>query len=389
MTPDEAIDTGGHMDHTPVATVAEHFSNLDDPRESNRRHLLFDIVVIAICAAICGADSWVDVELFGKSKYQWLKQFLHLPHGIPSHDTFGRVFALLDAEQFQACFVEWVSAISDVFQGQVVAVDGKTLRRSHDKAIGKQAIQMVSAWAAENRLVLGQMKVDDQSNEITAIPELLALLEVSGCIVTIDAIGCQKKIARAIVNRDADYVLALKENQGHLHEAFQDLFQYPDEMAAIECDHHKTVDKDHGRIEVRECWATSDPDYLGYINDQLSEWPGLSSLAMVKSQRTVIGEETTIKYRYFISSLVSDAQLILHAVRTHWGIENKVHWILDIAFREDDCRVRKGNGAENFAVLRHLALNLLKHEQSLKCGIKAKRKKAGWDHDYLLKVLAG
>jgi predicted transposase YbfD/YdcC len=389
MTPDEAIDTGGHMDHTPAATISEHFSNLDDPRESNRRHLLFDIVVIAICAAICGADSWVDVELFGKSKYQWLKQFLKLPHGIPSHDTFGRVFALLDAEQFQACFVEWVSAISDVFQGQVVAVDGKTLRRSHDKAIGKQAIQMVSAWAAENRLVLGQMKVDDHSNEITAIPELLALLEVSGCIVTIDAIGCQKKIAGAIVNRDADYVLALKENQGHLHETFQDLFQYPDEMAAIECDHHKTVDKGHGRIEVRECWATSDPDYLSYINEQLSEWPGLSSLAMVKSQRTVIGEETTIKYRYFISSLASDAQLILHAVRTHWGIENKVHWILDIAFREDDCRVRKGNGAENFAVLRHLALNLLKHEQSLKCGIKAKRKKAGWDHDYLLKVLAG
>ena len=377
------------MDHTPAATISEHFSNLDDPRESNRRHLLFDIVVIAICAAICGADSWVDVELFGKSKYQWLKQFLKLPHGIPSHDTFGRVFALLDAEQFQACFVEWVSTISDVFQGQVVAVDGKTLRRSHDKAIGKQAIQMVSAWAAENRLVLGQMKVDDHSNEITAIPELLALLEVSGCIVTIDAIGCQKKIARAIVNRDADYVLALKENQGHLHETFQDLFQYPDEMAAIECDHHKTVDKGHGRIEVRECWATSDPDYLSYINEQLSEWPGLSSLAMVKSQRTVIGEETTIKYRYFISSLASDAQLILHAVRTHWGIENKVHWILDIAFREDDCRVRKGNGAENFAVLRHLALNLLKHEQSLKCGIKAKRKKAGWDHDYLLKVLAG
>jgi predicted transposase YbfD/YdcC len=350
---------------------------------------LFDIVVIAICAAICGADSWVDVELFGKSKHQWLKKFLKLPHDIPAHDTFGRVFALLDAEQFQACFAEWVSAISDVFQGQVVAVEGKTLRRSHDKGIGKQAIRMVSAWAAENRLVLGQMKVDDHSNEITAIPELLALLEVSGCIVTIDAIGCQKKIAGAIVNRDADYVLALKENQGHLHETFQDLFQYPDEMAAIECDHHKTVDKGHGRIEVRECWTTSDPDYLSYINEQLSEWPGLSSLAMVKSQRTVIGEETTIKYRYFISSLASDAQLILHAVRTHWGIENKVHWILDIAFREDDCRVRKGNGAENFAVLRHLALNLLKHEQSLKCGIKAKRKKAGWDHDYLLKVLAG
>jgi predicted transposase YbfD/YdcC len=380
---------GGNMDYPPAASITEHFSNLNDPRQSNKRHLLFDIVVIAICAAICGADSWVDVELFGKSKYQWLKQFLKLPHDIPSHDTFGRVFALLDAEQFQACFVEWVSAISDVFQGQVVAVDGKTLRRSHDKAIGKQAIQMVSAWAVENRLVLGQVKVDDHSNEITAIPDLLALLDVSGCIVTIDAIGCQKKIARIIVNQEADYVLALKENQGYLHETFQDLFQYPDEMAAIACDHHKTIDKGHGRIEVRECWATSDPDYLRYINEQLAEWPGLNSLAMVKSERTVIGGETTIKCRYFISSLHSDAKLILHAVRTHWGIENKVHWVLDIAFREDDCRVRKGNGAQNFAVLRRLALNLLKREESLTCGLKAKRKRAGWDHHYLLKVLAG
>jgi len=306
----------------------------------------------------------------------------------PAYTTVWYVVTALDSDALDRALQEWTLSWSTE-RVRSLSVDGKTLRRSHDKAIGKQAIQMVSAWAAENRLVLGQMKVDDQSNEITAIPELLALLEVSGCIVTIDAIGCQKKIARTIVNQDADYVLALKENQGHLHETFQDLFQYPDEMAAIECDHHKTVDKGHGRIEVRECWATSDPDYLSYINQQLSEWPGLNSLAMVRSERTVIGEETTIKYRYFISSLASDAQLILHAVRTHWGIENKVHWVLDIAFREDDCRVRKGNGAENFAVLRHLALNLLKHEQSLKCGIKAKRKKAGWDHDYLLKVLAG
>jgi predicted transposase YbfD/YdcC len=377
------------MNDTPVATITEHFSNLDDPRASNRWHLLFDVIVIAICAAICGADSWVDVELFGRSKYEWLKQFLKLPHGIPSHDTFGRVFAVLNAEQFQACFVEWVGAISDVFQGQVVAVDGKTLRRSHDKTKGKQAIQMVSAWAAENRLVLGQMKVDDQSNEITAIPELLTLLEISGCIVTIDAIGCQKKIAQTIADQGADYVLALKENQGHLYETFQDLFQYPEEMEASGCKHHKTVEKGHGRIEVRECWATSDPDYLSYISEQLAEWPGLNSLAMVRSERTVIGGETTSKSRYFISSLDNDATLILHAVRTHWEIENKVHWVLDIAFREDECRVRKGNGAENFVVLRHLALNLLKQEKSLKCGLQAKRKKAGWDHDYLLKVLAG
>lgn len=204
------------MDNTPVASITKHFSDLDDPRSSNRWHLLFDIIVIAICAAICGADSWTDVELFGKSKYKWFKQSLKLPHGIPSHDTFGRVFALLDTEQFQACFVEWVSAISEVFQGQIVAVDGKTLRRSHDKATGKEAIQIVGAWAAQNRLVLGQMKVDERSNEITAIPELLALLEIAGCIVTTDAIGCQKTIAQTIVDQDADYVLALKENQGPL-----------------------------------------------------------------------------------------------------------------------------------------------------------------------------
>jgi predicted transposase YbfD/YdcC len=231
------------------------------------------------------------------------------------------------------------------------------------------------------------MKVNEHSNEITAIPELLALLEIAGCIVTTDAIGCQKRIAQTIVDQDADYVLALKENQGHLHETFQDLFQSPAEMVAARCDHHKTVEKGHGQIEVRECWTTSDPDYLRYISEQLSEWPGLGSLVMVRSERSIIHGESTTKCRYFISSLNSDAKLALHAVRTHWGIENEVHWILDIAFREDDCRVRKGNGAENFAVLRHIALNLLKQEKSLKRGIKAKRKMAGRGHDYLLRVL--
>ena len=375
------------MKQTPVATITEHFSNLDDPRSDNRRHLLLDIIVIAICAAICGADTWVDIEIFGSAKYDWLKQFLELPHGIPSHDTFGRVFALLDAERFQACFVEWVQAISEVFRGQIVAVDGKTLRRSHDKAIGKRAIQIVSAWAAENRLVLGQLKVDDQSNEITAIPELLEMLELSGCIVTIDAIGCQTKITETIVAQDADYLLAVKENQGNLYETIHGLFDDSSEMAYVDCDYHKTVEKGHGRIEIRECWITSDPDYLQYITE-LSAWKDLKSIVMVKSERRV-GEESSTQCRYFISSLDSDAELALHAARTHWGIENKVHWVLDIAFREDDCRVRKGNGAQNFAVLRHIALNLLKQEKTAKCGTRAKRLRAGWDQDYLLRVLAG
>jgi predicted transposase YbfD/YdcC len=245
------------MEEPGTAVIVEHFSELEDPRDDNKRHRLLDIVIIAICAAICGADSWEDVELFGEAKYDWFKGFLELPHGIPPHDTFGRVFALLDAERFQACFVDWIQAVDQLTKGQVVAVDGKTLRRSHDRGQGKGAIHMVSAWASENGLVLGQTKVDDKSNEITAIPQLLDLLEVAGCIVTIDAIGCQTKIVEKIIEKQADYVLPVKENQGKLYETLQQLFDNPVEMKWVPCDHHKTVDKDHGRIEIRECWATS------------------------------------------------------------------------------------------------------------------------------------
>ena len=373
------------MLETPVATIIDHFSGLEDPRSDNRRHLLLDIIVIAICAAICGADTWTDVELFGKAKEEWFKSFLHLPHGIPSHDTFGRVFALLDPEQFQQCFRAWILAVEERTQGQIIALDGKQLRRSHDKALGKKAIYMVSAWASENSLVLGQRKVDDRSNEITAIPQLLDVLEVSGCIVTTDAMGCQTAIAEKVIENDADYVFVVKENQGRLLETIQDLFDDPDEMRWVDCDYHKTVDKDHGRIEIRECWTTADPEYLQYIAS-FADWQGLQSVAMIRAERRT-GEDRTVKRRYLISSLESNAKRLLHASRTYWGIENKVHWILDITFREDDSRVRKGNGAQNFAVLRHIALNLLRRENTAKISIRAKRKKAGWDHDYLLKVL--
>ena len=365
--------------------IGEHFASLEDPRADNKSHLLMDMIILAICAAICGAEGWEDVELFGRSKQEWFKTFLKLPHGIPSHDTFGRVFALLDAQQFQECFMEWVQALNHLTKGQIVPIDGKQLRRSHDKSLGKKAIYMVSAWAAESRVVLGQRKVDDKSNEITAIPELLDILDISGCIVTTDAIGCQTEIAAKIVEQEADYVLALKENQKNLYEAVLGLFAYPEEMAWVDIDYHKTVNKGHGRLEIRECWTTSDTDYLHYIG-ALSDWSGLKSIAMVKAERR-IGDEKTVKYRLFISSLDSDAQQILHAVRTHWEIENKIHWVLDVVFREDDCRIRKGNGAQNFAVLRHIALNLLRQERSAKDSIRAKRLKAGWDHDYLLKVL--
>lgn len=372
----------------PQATIAAYFSVLEDPRRHNRRHKLLDIVVIAICAAICGADGWEDVELFGEAKEEWLKGFLELPHGTPSDDTYRRVFAALDAGEFQSCFMDWIEAVEELTEGQVIAVDGKTLRRSHDRSKGKKALQMVSAWASANGVVLGQRKVDGESNEITAVPELLDTLEIAGCIVTLDAIHCQTETVETIVDKGADYVLPVKENQPRLLEALQGLFDDPAEMRWVECDYHKSVNEGHGRLEIRECWTTSDPEYLNYIAT-LAEWQGLQSIAMVQAERQ-LGDQRTVTRRYFISSLKSDAELLLQAVRGHWGIENKVHWVLDIAFREDDCRIRKGNGAENFAVLRHIALNLLRRETSAKRrSLKGKRKKAAWDEQYLLKVLTG
>ena len=371
----------------PQASITEHFAELEDPRRFNRRHKLLDILVIAICAAIAGADGWEHVELFAETNEEWLRGFLELPHGIPTRHTFSRVFAALDAEQFQMCFVQWIQAVDKVTEGQIIAADGKALRRSHDRSLGKKALYMVSAWASGSGLVLGQRKVDDKSNEITAFPELLDMLEIEGCIVTLDALHCQTETARAIIEKQADYVLPVKENQPRLLDSLQLLFDDPEEMRWVECDHHRTVDKGHGRIEIRECWTSSDPEYLRHIAT-LAEWKGLRSIAVVQAVRR-LGEETTTTRRYFISSLESDAKQLLLAVRTHWGIENKVHWVLDIAFREDDCRIRKGNGAENFAVLRHIALNLLRREKTAKRSLKGKRMKAAWDKDYLLKVLAG
>jgi predicted transposase YbfD/YdcC len=372
----------------PIANIREHFSGLEDPRvDRTKRHMLMDILVIAICGVVCGAETWVDVETFGNAKLKWLKQFLELPNGIPSHDTFGRVFNRLDANQFERCFLTWIQAVSEVFQWQVVAIDGKTLRRSHDKAIGKNAIHMVSAWALENQLVLGQLKVDEKSNEITAIPQLLEALALSGCIVTIDAIGCQKNIAQQILEQDADYVLALKENQQGLYTAVAELFQYAQETDFADCDYDRTVDKGHGRVDIRECWTTSAPDYLAYLPHR-SAWPGLQTIVMIRAERR-LAHKTSIEFRYYISSLSTGAKHHLQTVRSHWGIENQLHWVLDVAFREDDSRVRKENGPQNLAILRHIALNLLKQETTAKCGVKAKRLKAGWNEDYLLKVLAG
>ena len=373
----------------PLEAIEKHFSKVTDPRlERTKEHKLTDIMAIAICAVICGAEGWTDIENFGKSKFSWLKTFLELPNGIPSHDTFGRVFSMLDAQQFQLAFWEWVCAVNDIVQGQVINIDGKCLRGSDDQKLGKRAIYMVSAWATENELVLGQRKVDEKSNEITAIPEMLKMLAISGCIVTIDAMGTQTSIAKTIIDRQADYVLSVKENQGHLFEDISVLFavDQASNFKYATLDDYKTVNKGHGRIEIRECWSTSNPEYLNLIRG-VQNWAGLRSIAMVICTRIIEGKETR-EVRFYISSLASNAERILRVVRKHWSIENKLHWVLDVALNEDHSRVRKDQAPENLAVLRHIALNLLKQEKTAKGGIHAKQLQAAWDEDYLLKILA-
>lgn len=371
----------------PKFSIAEHFETVEDPRiERSKEHLLIDILTIAILAVICGADGWVGIETYGKAKYQWLKRFLALPNGIPSHDTFARVFARLNPEQLQESFLSWVRAVSRVSEGEVIAIDGKTVRRSYDEGKNKGAIHMISAWASQNRLVLGQRKVDDKSNEITAIPELLKVLDLNGCIVTIDAMGTHKAIALQIVAQGGDYVLALKGNQGNLFDDVQQIFEQAQaqDFQGIEHDFYQTIDAGHGRIEKRRCWSLGQVEYL----IDAEQWSQFTSIAMVESVRQCEGQ-TSRELRYYISSLSPDAQKLAESIRSHWGIENPLHWVLDVAFREDECRIRTGNAPENFALLRHLALSALNQEKTAKLGVANKRRQAGWDNDYLLKVLAG
>jgi predicted transposase YbfD/YdcC len=377
------------MAKKPARSITKHFASLPDPRTGNAtQHLLLDIVVIAICATVCGADGWNDVELWAQTNEAWLRTFLELPNGIPSHDTFRRVFLLLDPEQFRRCFLSWVRAIRQLTKGQVIAMDGKKLRRSQERGCGKKALSLVSAWATANGVVLGQLKVKAKSNEMKVIPELLKLLDVSGCIVTVDALNCQTKIASQIKAQNADYIFAVKENQGKLYAELKDLFDgcQVEKFKQVPHGHDRTVEKGHGRIEIRECWTLSDPEFLEYVQ-QRPYWAGLQTVVMVCAERRINGKRSR-SIRYYISSLANDAKRILQSIRQHWEIENKLHWVLDIAFREDESRLRKGNGPENFAMVRHMALTLLKQEQSAKIGVKAKRLKAAWDRSYLLQVLS-
>jgi predicted transposase YbfD/YdcC len=374
------------MEKPPPVALLEHFASVPDPRiERHRWHKLSDILVIAVCAVLSGAESYPAIEDFGTERESWLRQFLELPAGIPSHDTFNRVLRLLDPVELQSCFLRWMQAVAEVTDGEVVAIDGKALRRSFGKGTAKRAIHMVSAWATANGVVLGQRKVDTKSNEITAIPALLALLALKGCIVTIDAMGCQRAIAQKIVEQGADYVLALKGNQPTLEQAVKHFFLTGPEAEAhwSHSDYHEHTEHGHGRVETRRAWISADLD----AELRAAAWPGLQSIGLVEATRTV-GEKTAVEQRFYLSSLPPQAGEFAQAVRKHWGIENQLHWTLDVSFREDQSRLRTGYGAENFAVLRHIALNLLRQEPSAK-SLPRKRLACALNPDYLLKVLLG
>lgn len=381
------------MSGLPATSISEHFETLTDPRRDHTKaHALLDIVAITLCAVICGADGWVDVATFGRVKEGWLRTFLALPGGIPSHDTFGRVFALLDPDEFRRCFLSWAQAVVGPPGEQVVAIDGKTLRRSHDRAGGKDALHLVSAWATAHGLVIGQVATDAKSNEITAIPALLKLLALEGATVTIDAMGCQTAIATQIVAQRADYVLALKDNHEKLHDRVKRAFADADAAAGTSLPladlvPHTTHDKGHGRIEQRRCLAIGDPDYLAFI-DPDGAWPNLKSVVLIESTRR-IGTTVSIEARHYLSSLPANATTLSAAIRSHWGIENRLHWVLDVAFREDDCRVRVGHAPENLAIVRHFALNLLRQEPSRRASVATKRLCAALDDTYLRSVLNG
>ena len=367
-----------HPSYSLISVLRE----IEDPRvDRTKLHKLEDLLVISICALLCGAESFEEMEVFGRAKKEWLKGFLELPNGIPSHDTFGRLFAALDPRKFLEAFMRWTQSLRETVAGEVVGLDGKALRRAIN--CGQNPKVVVSAWAASNGLVLGQRKVEDKSNEITAVPELLRTLELSGCIVTLDAMGCQKQIAREIIEADADYVLALKGNQERAHEEIK---SYLDEAIAagrVELAFCEHVEKGHGRLETRRYWQSA---RIGWFADR-GLWEGLRSVGVVESVRETKGG-SSIQRRYYLSSLSLDIECFARAVRTHWSIENQLHWVLDVVFNEDQSRARNRHASENLATLRRWSLNLIKADK-LKANrpIKARRKAAGWDHSYLLHLL--
>lgn len=377
------------MESSKKPSFLDCMARVTDPRKPyNQLHVFLDIVVIAVLATLCGADTWDEIESWGNAFKEWLSTFLTLKNGIPSHDTFNRVFQCIDPDEFHCIFLEWIQEATAEIKG-VVAIDGKTVRRSRDEKNGKKAIHIVSAQAGELSLVLGQVKVEEKTNEIKAIPELLKKLDITGCTVTIDAMGTQKKIAGQIIDQNADYILQVKGNQGTLEEEIAEYFEkevFTKKKKELEDSgrYFKDICNDHGRLETREYYIEKDIDWMA---DARKEWKGLSGIGACRSTVEADGSVTsTISYAIF-SSPEMTAEKYGKCKRGHWGIENSLHWCLDIAFNEDQSRMRKGYAAENMNILRHMCLNMLKQEKTCRMGIKGKRKKCGWDHKYLIKVL--
>lgn len=384
--------------------IFEIFEGVPDPRTPDHafKHLLIDVLCIALCAILSGAETFVDMEDYGVAKESWLRERLglELPHGIPSHDTFNRLFSRLDPKAFEACFMAWTQHLQQITEGEILAIDGKSVRRSFDSATGQGALHLVSVWAVQARLVLAQQEVEQKSNEMTAVPLLLEMLDLKGCIVTADALNSHKTIAAKVVERGGDYVLALKANHLHLYEDVRDYFAWcqgqPGGLAHLSEDSKITSDWGHGRHEVRRCFClqTTPEEWP----QALRQWPGLQSVVMIERQRSVLPPEgvpvgsqvvPTVTRHYYLSSLAPQAARLMNAIRAHWGIENSLHWVLDVAFGEDDCRVRRDHAPHNLATLRKLTLNLLRQDTKTKCGIKGRRKMSGWNEDYMLRILAG
>jgi len=374
------------MSQMKSARIQDHFVDLTDPRRREVVYPLINIVVIAVCAVICGADDFVAIAEFGRMKRDWLARFLDLRNGIPSHDRFNAILAVIKPAEFEKCLLSWITALHEITDGQIIAIDGKTLRRSFDVASGKSAIHMVSAWATANHISLGQVVVDAKSNEITAIPKLLQILEISGCLVTIDAMGCQTEIAQAIVNAKADYALAVKGNQPTLKEGIQGFFDnhLEDDFARTPVHRYETTEKGHGRETTRWYYICPVPDDL----PDASRWAKLKAIGIAINNTQRDGKDCN-EVRYYILSKYLSGRRFAEAVRDHWGIENRLHWQLDVTFQEDQCRVRKGHADANLSIVRRTALSLLKNESTRKVGIKNKRLAAALDETYLTKVLAG
>jgi predicted transposase YbfD/YdcC len=370
----------------PKSSIAEHFSDVKDIRiERGKKHKLIDIITIAICAVVCGADGWIDIEMYGIAREKWLGKFLELPNGIPSHDTFARVFSQINPDEFNKSFLNWIKGISKITAGEIIAFDGKQSRNSGDEKNGKGVINTVSAWAASNRLVLGQKKVEGKSNEITALPELIKVLDLAGCIVTIDAIGCQREIVGKIVEKDADYIIAVKKNQPTLYEQIEQLFKQAIKTQGkdLNISSFNSREMNRGREEIRNYLMITD---VAERIDPLQKWKKLTSIGMVESVRVVNGK-TSVETRYFISSLEKNAQRLAEGIRGHWSIENSLHWVLDVAFDEDNSRIRKDNAPANFATLRHIAVNIIGQNKSRKLSVRSKRFLATLDEEYSIELL--